>query len=66
MPAFQSVANLGLPQRYYLNAVGCEKQARNATDQTAEKQWRELAAEWHSMADRAADLQYEAPQHELE
>jgi hypothetical protein len=28
----------------------------HATDQTTEQEWRQLAAQWHSMADQAATM----------
>jgi len=60
MPAFQSVPEFDLSSKYHLKAVGCERQAQHATDQTAEQEWRQLAAQWHSMADQAAALSGEA------
>jgi hypothetical protein len=56
MPAFQSVPEFDLSAKYHLKAVGCEQQAEHATDQAAEQEWRQLAAQWHSMADQAATL----------
>jgi hypothetical protein len=56
MPAYQNFAEFGLSQEYYLKAVACEKQAKNATDQTTVQQWHELAAQWRSMANRAAEM----------
>ena len=56
MPAFQSVPEFDLSAKYHLKAVGCEQQAEHATDQTTEQEWRQLAAQWHSMADQAATL----------
>jgi hypothetical protein len=46
--------------KYHLKAVGCEQQAEHATDQTTEKEWLELAAQWHSMADQAATMSDES------
>jgi hypothetical protein len=56
MPAYQSVPVINLPEKYHLKAVGCEKCAKNASDQTTEQEWRKLAAQWHAMADQAAKL----------
>jgi hypothetical protein len=56
MPAFQSTFEFDLPAKYHLKAVGCEQQAQYATDQTTEHEWRQLAAQWHSMADHAAAM----------
>jgi hypothetical protein len=56
MPAFQSIPEFDLSAKYHLKAVGCEQQAAHATDHTTEQEWRELAAQWHSMADQAATL----------
>ena len=56
MPAYQNFAEFGLSQEYHLQAVACEKQAKNATDQTTVQQWHELAAQWRSMADQAAEM----------
>jgi hypothetical protein len=60
MPAFQSSTELDLSAKYHLKAVGCEQQAEHATDQTTEQEWRQLAAQWHSMADQAAALSGDA------
>jgi hypothetical protein len=60
MPAFQSSPELDLSAKYHLKAVGCEQQAEHATDQTTEQEWRQLAAQWHSMADQAAALSGDA------
>ena len=54
MPAFQSVPEFELSERYHRKAVGCEKCAEHASDQTTEHEWQELATQWHSMADQAA------------
>jgi hypothetical protein len=54
MRAYQNLAEFGLSQEYHLKAVACEKQAKNATDQTTVQQWHELAAQWHSIANQAA------------
>jgi hypothetical protein len=56
MPAFQSFAEFGLTQKYHLNAIGCEKQAQQATDLATEQEWQQLAAQRHVMADQAAKL----------
>jgi hypothetical protein len=56
MPAFQGISEINLSAKYHLKAVGCEQQAEQATDRTTEQEWRELAAQWHSMADQAATL----------
>ena len=60
MPAFQSTPEFDLSAKYHLKAVGCEQQAEHATDQTTEQEWRELAAQWHSMADQATVLSGDA------
>jgi hypothetical protein len=54
MPAYQSTAEFDLSATYHLKAVGCEQQAEQATDQTTKQEWRQLAVQWHSMADQAA------------
>lgn len=56
MPAYQSVPELDLSAKYHLKAVGCERQAKHATDQETEQEWRQLAMQWHSMADQAATM----------
>lgn len=56
MPAFQSVSEPELSLKYRLNAIGCERRAKCATDQATEQRWHELAAQWHSMADQAAKM----------
>jgi len=60
MPAFQSTPEFDLSAKYHLRAVGCERQAEHATDQTSEQEWRQLAAQWHSMADQATVLSGDA------
>lgn len=54
MPAYQDTPKFNLSAKYQLKADGCEQQAERATDQTTEREWRKLAAQWHSMADQAA------------
>ena len=66
MPAFQSAPEFDLSEKYHLKAVGCEKCAVHASDQSTEQEWQELAAQWHSMADQAAKILGEASQHEFE
>jgi hypothetical protein len=56
MPAYQSVPEVDLSKKYHLQAVGCEQQAEQATDQTTEQEWRQLAAQWHLMANQAATM----------
>jgi hypothetical protein len=56
MPAYQSVPEFALSEKYHLKAVGCEKCAEQASDQITEQEWQELAAQWHSMADQAAQM----------
>ena len=65
MPAYQSIPEFDLSQKYHLKAVGCERQAEHATDQPTEQEWRELAAQWHSMADQAATMSGEASRAEF-
>jgi hypothetical protein len=38
-----------------MNAISA-RTAEHATDQTTEQEWRQLAAQWHSMADQAATM----------
>jgi hypothetical protein len=57
MPAYQSVPEFNLSEKYHLRAAGCESCAKNACDRTTEQEWQQLAAQWHSMADQAAKLQ---------
>jgi hypothetical protein len=64
MPAYQSVPEFALSEKFHLKAVGCEKCAKRASDRTTEQEWQELAAQWHSMADQAAKMSDEASQHE--
>jgi hypothetical protein len=56
MPAYQSLPEFDLPEKYHLKAVGCEKCARLASNQTTEQEWQELAVQWHSIADQAKML----------
>ena len=60
MPAFQSVPEFELSEKYHRKAVGCEKCAEHASDQTTEHEWQELATQWHSMADQAARMSDDA------
>ena len=66
MPVFQSIPDCGLSRKYHLKAVGCEKQAEQASDLTTEQQWHELAMQWHSMADQAVKLSDEVSQNDFE
>jgi hypothetical protein len=43
MPAYQSIPELDLSAKYHLKAIGCEHQAKHATDQATEQEWRQLA-----------------------
>jgi hypothetical protein len=65
MPAYQSVSS-DLSEKYHLKAVGCEKSAEHASDQTTEREWKDLAAQWHSMADQAAKMQGDASKYQFE
>jgi hypothetical protein len=65
MPAYQSLIEFDLSQRYHLKAAGCEHQAEQATDHATEREWRELAAQWHSMADQATTMSGDASRAEL-
>jgi len=60
MPAYRRILESGLSAQYHLQAVGCEQRAEHGTDQATEQEWRQLAAQWHSMADQAAALSDEA------
>jgi hypothetical protein len=57
MPAYRSIPEFDLSEKYHQKAVRCERCAKNASDQTTEQEWQQLAAQWHSMADQAAKLQ---------
>jgi len=56
MPVFQSVSEPELSQKYRLNAIGCERQAKRASNPATEQRWLALAVQWHSMADQAAKM----------
>jgi hypothetical protein len=56
MPAYQSVPEFVLSEKYHQKAVGCEQHAQHATDRATEQEWRQLAVQWHSMADQAAKM----------
>ena len=60
MPAYQSVPEFALSEKYHLRAVCCEKCAGRASDQSTEQEWQELATQWHSMADQAAKMSDDA------
>jgi hypothetical protein len=62
MPAYQSLPECDLSERFHLKAVGCEKCAKLASDQTTEQEWQELATQWHSMADEATKMLGDASQ----
>jgi hypothetical protein len=61
-----SVPEFALSEKYHQKAVGCEKCAEHASDQTTEQEWQELAAQWHSMADQAAKIPGDDSQREFE
>ena len=65
MPAYQSIPEFDLSEKYHLKAVGCEQQAQHATDQPTEREWRELAAQWYSMADQAARMSGEVSRNDF-
>jgi hypothetical protein len=46
-------------------AIVCEQRAREATDPIRKREWEELAAQWHSMADLAAATNDEASEDQL-
>jgi hypothetical protein len=56
MPAYQSIPEFEVSKKYHLKAIGCEKCAERATDQSTEQEWQELAIQWHLMAHRAAQM----------
>jgi hypothetical protein len=58
--AFKISRTFGLPRKYHLKAIKCEKRAEHASDLTTRKQWHELATQWRSMADQAARTSNEA------
>jgi len=60
MPAYQSAPDFSLTEKYHMKAVGCEQHAEHANDRTTEREWRLLAAQWHSIADQAATMSGEA------
>jgi hypothetical protein len=60
MPAYQSAPDFSLTEKYHMKAAGCEQQAEHANDRTTEREWRQLAAQWHSIADQAATMSGEA------
>jgi hypothetical protein len=66
MPAHQSAPEFALSEKYHLNAIGCERCAERASDQTTEQEWQVLAAQWRSMADQAAKLLGGASQYKFE
>ena len=39
---------------YRMKALACEQQASDASDPTSRQDWKELANEWHTMANPAA------------
>ena len=54
------VTDFSLTEKYHMKAAGCEQQAEHANDPTTEREWRQLAAQWHSIADQAATMSGEA------
>lgn len=50
---------------YRSKAVACEQDAKAATNQTIQKEWEELAAQWHLMAQVAAQLSRRFPENDV-
>ena len=48
-------------ERYRLKALACEKFSLDATDRAIKTAWTEIAIEWHTLSNRAAQ-QYEKEQ----
>jgi|GEM_PF-1219683 hypothetical protein len=67
MPAYQSLPEFDLSEKYHLKAACCEKCAEYASDQTIAQEWQKLATQWHSMPDQAAaQMSEKASQDEFE
>jgi hypothetical protein len=67
MPAYQSLPEFDLSEKYHLKAACCVKCAEHASDQTTAQEWQEFATQWHSMADQAAaQMSKKASQDEFE
>jgi hypothetical protein len=66
MPAYQSVPEFEISEKYHQKAIGCEKCAERATDQSTEQEWQELATQWHLMAHRAAQMSNSASRYDFE
>ena len=66
MPAYQSVPEFDISEKYHLKAIGCEKCAERASDQSTEQEWQELATQWHLMANRAAKMADQASNDDFE
>ena len=49
-------------EEYRANAIVCERNAKEATDQSIKLQWKELAIQWHYIASQAARLSGETTQ----
>jgi hypothetical protein len=46
---------------YRLRAITSEQRARGASDSTIKREWEELAAQWHSIANVTAQLADKTP-----
>jgi hypothetical protein len=66
MPAYQSVPEFEISEKYHQKAIGCEKCAERASDQSTEQEWQELATQWHLMARRAAKMSDQASKDDFE
>lgn len=66
MPAYQSVPEFDMSEKYHLKAIGCEKCAERASDQSTEQEWQELATQWRLMANRAAKMSDQASRDDFE
>jgi hypothetical protein len=52
---------IAISERYRIKALTCEKFSLDATDRTIKTAWTEIAIEWHTLSNRAAQ-QYERDQ----
>jgi hypothetical protein len=60
-PYMRSIDMIAISERYRIKALTCEKFSLDATDRTIKTAWTEIAIEWHTLSNRAAQ-QYERDQ----
>jgi hypothetical protein len=57
----RSIDMIAISQRYRLKALACEQFSLDAADRAIKTAWTEIAIEWHTLSNRAAQ-QYDKDQ----